>query len=147
MFVRNMVNMIAQRVTEYRHIINQDASIEHTLVHLCRLNPSACFRKPVLDPLEQIEDKNSNADLRYIVIDGLDECIPLNTRREIDIPTLIREHVGSLPSSLKLIMTSRPMSRVLKLSSRIATVDINPADPRNIDDIDSYVARRVYLKY
>ena len=147
LFVRNMVNMIAQRVTEYRHITTQDISIEHTLVHLCPLNPSACFRKAVLDPLEQIEDKNSNTDLRYIVIDALDECIPLNTRREIDILTLIREHVGSLPSSVKLIMTSRPMSRILKLSSRIATVDINPADPRNIDDIDSYVARRVYLKY
>ena len=142
-----MVNMIAQQVTKYRHITTQDSSIEHTLVHLCPLNPSACFRKAVLDPLEQIEDKNSDTDLRYIVIDALDECILLNTRREIDILTLIREHVGSLPSSVKLIMTSRPMSRILKLSSRIATVDINPADPRNIDDIDSYVARRVYLKY
>ena len=147
MFVRNMVIMIGERVAEYRHITTKDISIEHTLVRLCPLNPSACFRKAVLDPLEQIEDKNSNGDLRYIVIDGLDECIPLNTRREIDILTLIREHVGSLPSSVKLIMTSRPMSRILKLSSRITTVDINPADPRNIDDIDSYVARRVYLKY
>ena len=144
-FIRNLFHMIARRVSKYREVVTMNRSLRKILDHLCPLKPSACFRKVILDPLKQIEGQDLT--VRYIVIDAMDECMPSDTQTSSDILTLIRENMHSLPRSVKILLTSRPMRRISNLKQFFTIVDIDPADPKNIDDIDSYIARRVYFEY
>ena len=147
-FVRNIASWLSRRDKAYRKFIETNVQIRDDLVNLCPLKPSACFRKVVMEPLRQLEEtQRKTGNLRFILIDGLDECLPLETQGEIDILTLLREQLTYLPNSVKFIITSRPMKMLSAKSGHFAKREINATDPNNINDIDSYITRRIYEKY
>ena len=141
-FVRNLARMIASRVVEYERLLREDDSnIKRTLDKLCDHDTSSCFLESIIQPLKEIFGPDFK-EYRYLILDGLDECFPVETSRSSAIMALLNDILHEFPKWLKLLLTSRTLPVEQQLSSRhISKFDLQPNDSRTLQDIDSYLTK------
>ena len=138
-FVRNLVDLMARRVPEYGMLVSNRSFILDVLERSCLRDPYDCFEHAVVAPLRQL--KNELRD-HFIVIDALDECSSYDGGTAI--PQFIQEAFSRLPKWVRLVMTSRNDSTVLKHFTNIPKVYLSPKDIRNLQDIEIFIATKLF---
>ena len=141
-FVRNLADMIARRLPEYGYIVADNSQVQRSLNNDCVTNKDfvRCFQEAILKPLELL--KNKPKENWYVVIDALDECVTQSeTARNI---VHLLDKKLRFPSWLKLVMTSRKETSSSMNSNNFIKLKINPADTRNIQDIETFLAARLF---
>lgn len=138
-FVRNLVDLMARRVPEYGMLVSNSSFILDILERSCLRDPYDCFEQAVVTPLRQLKH-----ELReyFVVIDALDECSSYDGGTAI--AQFIEETFSRLPKWLKLVMTSRNDSTVLKHFTDISKVYLSPTDVRNLQDIEIFIATKLF---
>lgn len=137
--VRNLVHMMARRVPEYGMLISNSSFILEILQRSCLRDPHDCFEQAVVAPLRQLKN-----ELRYyfIVIDALDECSTYDSGTAI--AQFIEETFSRLPKWIRIVMTSRNDSTVLRHFTKIPKVYLSPTDVRNLQDIEIFIANKLF---
>ena len=98
-------------------------------------NIAELFSLLVLEPLGRIRHKNFSNTV--VVLDALDEC---ELGSQMDVLKLIVREFVKLPNWLSVIATTRPNKKVLnKLKAIHHRLDLDPNDPRNLQDIATYL--------
>ena len=141
-FVRNLADMIARRLPEYGYIVADNSQVQRSLNNDCVTNKDfvRCFQEAILKPLELL--KNKPKENWYVVIDALDECVTQSeTARNI---VHLLDKKLRFPSWLKLVMTSRKETSSSMNSNNFIKLKINPDDTRNIQDIETFLAAKLF---
>ena len=138
-FVRNLVDLMARRVPEYGMLVSNSSFILSVLERSCLRDPFECFEQAVMAPLLQLKGE---PQFYFIVIDALDEC--LSDSGGTTIVQFIRETSSKLPKWIKLIMTSRNDSNVLRHFSHVPKVYMSSTDARNLQDIEIFITTKLF---
>ncbi|XP_032218245.2 uncharacterized protein LOC116601501 [Nematostella vectensis] len=138
--VRNLAAMIASRIQEYSDLISRDPFIQKTL-DTCEHDSPGCFDTAVLTPLRHLKD--SPPKEMFLIVDALDECVTSNAKQN-DIADLFSKKMDRIPFWVKVIFTSQNVPMVLQEFSQLPIIEIKKDDPRNLRDIEEYVARTLY---
>ena len=142
-FVRNIANMIASKIPEYRDLIMSDGFLRRVLHKNCPHDPVGCFDQGIVTPLKRLRIKPTRP--WYIVIDALDEClVGKDSNQDESVVSLLKFKMKRFPKWLKLILTSRNVTSILKNLERIEILSLRSDDPRNLKDIDDFVTRKIY---
>ncbi|KAJ7370914.1 hypothetical protein OS493_028988 [Desmophyllum pertusum] len=120
-------------------LVSNSSFILNVLERSCLRDPYECFEQAVVAPLRQLKN-----DLQYyfIIIDALDEC-SLDDGG-IAIVQFIEETFKRLPKWIRLVMTSRNDSNVLKRFSNIPKMHLSSTDERNLQDIEIFIATKLF---
>ena len=138
-FVRNLVDQIAGRMPDYSEYILQDELIRWELDHHCHEDATGCFVNSILGPLRVLQSPN---ELKYIVVDGLDQCFEGDKKSEII--EILKNKILQFPKWLKVILTSRNTSMVTKTIPQVVKrMPLYANDERNIKDIHLYMSRLI----
>ena len=138
-FVRNLVDLMARRVPEYGMLISNSSLILSVLEGSCLRDPFECFEQALMAPLLQLKGE---PQFYFIVIDALDECSSDNGGTSI--VQFIRETSSKLPKWIKLVMTSRNDSNVLRHFSHVRKVYMSSTDARNLQDIEIFITTKLF---
>ena len=137
-FVRNLANMVAWKIKEYREHIRTNSFVRRVLYIECPKDPEWCFDQGILSPLKSLSLQPGSP--WYIIIDALDEC----SDDKADILNILRLKVGRLPKWMKLIISSRNVSSITTNLHKLQKVELRSDDKRNIQDIDNYLSLKVF---
>ena len=138
-FVRNLVDLMARRVPEYGMLVSNSSFILSFLERSCLRDPFECFEQAVMAPLLQLKGEPQTY---FIVIDALDECS--SDSGGTSVVQFIRETSSKLPKWIKLVMTSRNDSNVLKHFSHFPKVYLSSKDARNLQDIEVFITAKLF---
>lgn len=139
-FVKSIATMLASQIPEYSTAIERGNPLE--FLHNADADPQSAFEHGILNPLVGIKPPPGPA--RYILIDALDEAlVGPNETDSSTILDLIRKRTEQFPKWLRLVATTRHDRDVLDRFKGINTSSINSQDPRNLRDIEEYVAKRL----
>ena len=138
-FVRNLVDLMARRVPEYGMLVSNSSFILSVLERSCLRDPFECFEQAVMAPLLQLKGE---AQIYFIVIDALDECS--SDSGGTSVVQFIRETSSKLPKWIRLVMTSRNDSNVLKHFSHFPKVYLSSTDARNLQDIEVFITAKLF---
>ena len=141
-FVRNLADMIARRLPEYGYVVADNSQVQRSLNNDCVTNKDfvRCFQEAILKPLELL--KNKPKENWYVVIDALDECVTQSETAPSVVYLLCKKL--RFPSWLKLVMTSRNETSFSMNSNNFIKLKINPEDTRNIKDIETFLAAKLF---
>ena len=141
-FVRNLADMIARRLPEYGYMVADNSRVQRSLNNDCVTNQDfvRCFQEAILTPLGLL--KNKPKENWYVVIDALDECVTQSETAR-SIVCLLNKRLR-FPSWLKLVMTSRNETSFSINSNHFIKLKINPEDTRNIQDIKTFLAAKLF---
>ena len=141
-FVRNLAEMIARRLPEYGYLVSNNSYIRRSLKEDCihYQDPVGCFQVAVLSPLRSLTNK-PRANW-FVVLDALDECITQGETGH-SIVYLLNNKIHLFPPWFKVIVTLRNESEAFLRSSKVKTIVIDPEDSRNLEDLDTFVKRRL----
>ena len=137
--VRNLVHMMARRVTEYGMLISNQSFILEILQRSCLRDPYDCFEQAVVAPLRQLKNE---LQYHFIVIDALDECSTYDGGTAI--AQFIEETFNRLPKCIRVVMTSRNDSNVLRHFKKIPKLYLSATDVRNLQDIEIFIANKLF---
>ena len=141
-FVKNLVQLIAKKVPEYREIVNKNQLVQDILKSNCNDNPVECFQTAIVEPLQNFD--RAGGKISFILIDALDECLEKEESHQSIIVNILYKKVPDLPNWVKLIVTSRnqPMttSKILK-NVRLSNLTIGVDNKRNEEDLHLYANR------
>ena len=137
-FVRNLVDLMARRVPEYGMLVSNSLFILSVLKS-CSGDPLECFEQAVMAPLLQLKGEPQTY---FIVIDALDECS--SDSGGTSVVQFIRETSSKLPKWIRLVMTSRNDSNVLKHFSHFPKVYLSSKDARNLQDIEVFITAKLF---
>ena len=137
-FVRNLANMIALRIEEYRENILSTSFANKVLRYDCPGDPEWCFQEGIITPLVKLRRQPKQP--WYVVIDALDEC----AEAKAEIVNMLKSKVRRFPMWLKLIITTRNMSTITKSFEGLRRLELWQDDLRNVQDIDTYTMDRIY---
>ena len=137
-FVRNLVDLIARRVPEYGMLIYNSSFIPRILHRSCLRDHYDCFEQAIAIPLRKI---NNELQHQFIIIDALDECSSDNAGTPL--VQFIKDTYNRLPKWIRLIMTSRNDSTVLKHFSSFPKMYLSSSDARNVQDIEVFIATKL----
>ena len=134
--------MIARRLPEYGYIVTDNSQVQRSLNNHCVSNKDfvRCFKEAILKPLELL--KNKPKENWYIVIDALDECVTQSETAHSIVHLLDKKL--RFPSWLKLVITSRNETSSSMNSNNFRKLKINPDDTRNIQDIETFLAAKLF---
>ena len=138
-FVRNLVDLMARRVPEYGMLVSNSSFILSVLERSCLRDPFECFEQAVMAPLLQLKGE---PQMYFIVIDALDECS--SDTGGTSVVQFIRETSSKLPKWIRLVMTSRNDSNVLKHFSNFPKVYLSSTDARNLQDIEVFITAKLF---
>ena len=138
-FVRNLVDLMARRVPEYGMLVSNSSFILSFLERSCLRDPFECFEQAVMAPLLQLKGE---PQIYFIVIDALDECS--SDSGGTSVVQFIRETSSKLPKWIRLVMTSRNDSNVLKHFSHFPKVYLSSKDARNLQDIEVFITAKLF---
>ena len=138
-FVRNLVDLMARRVPEYGMLVSNSSFILSFLERSCLRDPFECFEQAVMAPLLQLKGE---PQIYFIVIDALDECS--SDSGGTSVVQFIRETSSKLPEWIRLVMTSRNDSNVLKHFSHFPKVYLSSTDARNLQDIEVFITAKLF---
>ena len=137
-FVRNLVDLMARRVPEYGMLVSNSLLILSVLKS-CSGDPLECFEQAVMAPLLQLKGEPQTY---FIIIDALDECS--SDSGGTSVVQFIRETSSKLPKWIRLVMTSRNDSNVLKHFSHFPKVYLSSTDARNLQDIEVFITAKLF---
>ena len=137
-FVRNLVDLMARRVPEYGMLVSNSLLILSVLKS-CSGDPLECFEQAVMAPLLQLKGEPQTY---FIVIDALDECS--SESGGTSVVQFIIETSSKLPKWIRLVMTSRNDSNVLKHFSHFPKVYLSSKDARNLQDIEVFITAKLF---
>ena len=146
-FVKNLVDMIASKIPKFTEIISSSPVIQRVLREDCSRDPHGCFEQAIVAPLKQLKAQDLERKLYFIVIDAIDECASGgggSVAITSSIVELVRHKMPRLPSWLKLIITSRNDSNILKHFLKSVTVDLYPSHSNNMGDIKLFITTTLY---
>jgi len=146
-FVKNLVDMIARRIPRFMEIISSSSVIQRVLQEDCSRDPHGCFEQAIVSPLKQLRAQSLERNLFFIVVDAIDECTSSDSGSiaiTSSISELIRHKMVRLPSWLKLIITSRNDSKILKYFPKSLKVELFPSHASNMDDIELFITKTLY---
>ena len=138
-FVRNLVDLIARRIPEYGMLIHNSSFIPRILQRSCLRDPYDCFEQAVAIPLRQLQNE---FQYYFIIIDALDECS--SDDGGTSIVQFIKDNYNMLPIWLRLVLTSRNDSTVLKHFSSFPKLHLSSTDGRNLQDIELFIATKLF---
>ena len=138
-FVRNLVDLMARRVPEYGMLVSNSSFILSVLERSCSRDPFECFEQAVMAPLLQLKGE---PQIYFIVIDALDECS--SESGGTSVVQFIIETSSKLPKWIRLVMTSRNDSNVLKHFSHFPKVYLSSTDARNLQDIEVFITAKLF---
>ena len=107
-------------------LVYNSSFIPGILQQSCLRDPYECFEQAIVVPLRQL---NNEVQYHFIVIDAVDECSCDNGGTPM--VQFIQENFKKLPKWIRLVMTSRNDSTVLKHFSSIPKLHLSTTDPRN----------------
>ena len=139
-FVRNLADMIARRLPEYGYMVADNSRVQRSLNNDC-VTIQDCvrrFQEAILTPLGLL--KNKPQENWYVVIDALEDC---QSETTLSFVNLLDKKLR-FPSWLKLVMTSRNETSFSINSSNFIKLKINPEDTRNIQDIETFLAAKLF---
>ena len=138
-FVRNLVDLIARRVPEYGMLVHNSSFIPRILQRSCLRDPYDCFEQVIAIPLRQLNNERRHY---FIIIDALDEC----SHDTVGTPMVqfIQHNLQKFPNWIRLVMTTRNDSTVLKHFSNIPKLHLSSADPRNMQDVEIFIATKLF---
>ena len=137
-FVRNLANMVAWKIKEYREHILTNSFVRRVLYIECPKDPEWCFDQGILGPLKKLSLQPGSP--WYIIIDALDEC----SHDKGDILNILKLKAGRLPKWMKLIISSRNVSSITTNLHKLQRIELRSDDKRNIQDIDNYLSLKVF---
>ena len=141
-FVRNLADIIARRLPEYGYMVVDNSQVRRSLNNDCVTSKDfvRCFQEAILKPLELLNYKPK--ENWYVVIDALDECVTQSETARSVVYLLCKKL--RFPSWLKLVMTSRNETSFPMNSNNFIKLKINPEDTRNIQDIETFLAAKLF---
>ena len=137
-FVRNLANMIAWKIDQYREIILKNSFYRRVLYKDCPQYPEWCFEQGILTPLKKFHPKPTVP--WYIVIDALDECFS----DKAEVVNILKSKVSRFPQWLKLIVTSRNVNSIIAGLDDLQRIELRLHDKRNLEDIDTYITMKLF---
>ena len=137
-FVRNLANMVAWKIKEYREHIRTNSFVRRVLYIECPKDPEWCFDQGILRPLKKLSLQPRSP--WYIIIDALDECLD----DKGDILNMLKLKVGRLPKWMKVIISSRNVSSITTNLHKLQRVELRSDDKRNVQDIENYLSLKVF---
>ena len=137
-FIRNLANMVAWKIKEYRELILTNRFVRRVLYIECPRDPEWCFDQGILSPLKKLRLQPGSP--WYIIIDALDEC----SDGKAEILNILKLKAGRLPKWMKLIISSRNVSSITTNLHKLQRVELRSDDKRNIQDIDNYLSLKVF---
>ena len=141
-FVRNLVDQIASSIPEYSDHISNNKQIQRQLNDRCESDHIGCFHSTIVGPLTEL--KNQPDSLKYLIIDGLDECIEKDGTTS-EIIEIVSNKISFFPEWLKIILSSRNWTAVThQIPRSVRRIALDPADERNLEDIHSYITHFLF---
>ena len=137
-FVRNLANMIARKISEYRQRVLDDQFARRVLYKDCSQDPEWCFEYAILRPLKEIRPQPR--DSWYILIDALNECF----NEKADIVNILKTKARRLPKWLKLIVSSRNESTIVAGLEGLQRIELRSDSKENLEDINTYLTLKVF---
>jgi len=139
-FVQSLAAMIGSRLPAYADMLETDELQEELSDARCNEDPASAFESDILARLEGLA--TPEAGVRYILIDALDEALTLSDRGSTIVDLLARR-LDRLPGWLRIVATTRKEPQVLRKLSTLQAETIDASDPRNLEDINDYIASRL----
>jgi len=135
-FVRSLAAMIASKLPAYAERLSTP-----TIEENFGKDPVSAFEGAILTPLESLHAPGDG--VRYLLIDALDEA--LAHPESLNIVTVLAAGFNRLPGWLRLVATTRNEAGVLRRGelSGLRAWEIDAQDPRNLDDIERFLAHRI----
>ena len=137
-FVRNLANMIAWKLGEYRQRILTDSFVRRVLKQECSEDPEWCFEHAIVRPLKEFRPQPKAP--WYIVVDALDECFS----DKADVVNILKSKARRLPWWLKLIVSSRNMKSIVTGLEGFHRLELRSDSKENREDIDTYLTLKVF---
>ena len=137
-FVRNVANMIATKISEYRQRILADSFVQRVLYKDCSQDPEWCFEYAILRPLKDIRPQPR--DSWYILVDALDECF----NEKAGIVNILKTKARVMPKWLKVIASSRNESTIVAGLEGLQRIELRSDSMENREDIDTYLTLKVF---
>ena len=138
-FIRSLAAQIASQLEGYAASLD-DPKVEAALGEArCQEDPYSAFEEGILGPLHALHAPPGGA--RYILIDALDEALALHEGPSL--VALLAARLDRLPGWLRVVATARKDPEVLRQLSGLRAEEIRAEDPRNLDDIERFLAHRL----
>ncbi|XP_062588236.1 ankyrin repeat domain-containing protein 50-like [Saccostrea cucullata] len=139
LFVRNLAGGIAQKLPEFGNIIQFDKmAIEYLFTNKCTEDPKGCFDFAILSPLQKVQ---SAPEKLIIIVDALDEC---SESGYDSIFSLLHEKVPRFPAYIKLLFTSRNISRIRdNLPPGMIIYTNEHLKENNVEDVKRFIKNRL----
>ena len=136
-FVRSLAAMLAENLPDYKERLQEDDDLLNVLKEKADSLPGTAFNRAILKPLHSVRKPRKNKR-KCIVIDAINEA-------EEDLLDLLKEdRLCHLPDWIDVVLTSTPMSRLLKSQfSGIRRLDLGEATAENRLDIQAFLKQRV----
>lgn len=137
-FVRSLAAMLAENLPDYKERLQENDDLLNVLSkEKADSLPGTAFNRAILNPLHSLRRPRKNKR-KCIVIDALNEA-------EEDLLDLLKEdRLCQLPDWIDVVLTSTPMSRLLKSQfSGIKTLDLGEATAENRLDIQAFLKQRI----
>lgn len=111
-------------------------------VQIGNLSARVSFDRLVRQPLEQV-CASKNIEPIIILVDALDEALTFHPDENIvSLLSQVLRHPSTLPSQVRILLTSRPDPRVLDITGP-ASLTLGTDAPEEEEDVESYVQKRL----
>ena len=137
-FVRSLASMIASALPGYAAKLAEPAVNDALKEEKCISDPGTGFEHGILSPLESLPAPDEG--VRYVLVDALDEALKTKGTTIVDV---LAPRLRRLPAWLRVVATTRRDPSVLRELSGLRAQQLDASDPRNLSDIDRYIAKRI----
>jgi WD40 repeat protein/uncharacterized Zn finger protein (UPF0148 family) len=138
-FIRSLAAQIASQVEGYAALLD-DPKVEAALGEArCADDPFSAFEEGILGPLHTLHAPPGSAC--YILVDAFDEA--LAHREGPSLVDLLAARLDPLPGWPRVGTTTRKDPEILRQLGGLRAEEIVADDPRNLDDIERFLAHRL----
>ena len=143
-FVSYLAMRLRLNNREYANFLkyNMSKDTKEKIENICKEDAMRCFDSFIRYPLSQIQQKSGNKNI--FVIDALDECKWTGFRFESDmsVSDLLTKRYREFSKSIKLFITSRNETSVLRRFSAMETLNVYTDNPGNKKDMHDLIRTR-----
>jgi WD40 repeat protein len=139
-FVRSVTAMIASQLDEYARLLDDGPAASALAEASCERDAASAFEEGTLAPLHRIHTPPGG--IRYILIDALDEALTVRERLSL-VDLLSPSRLERLPAWLRVVATTRKEPDILDDLRGLRAEEILAHDPRNLDDVERFLALRL----
>lgn len=138
-FVQSVAAMIASRFPAYAEQLEVPSVKEALDDKRCEADAGGAFLEGIIQPLQKLPAPDEG--VRYILVDALDEALShAGTTTIVDI---LANRLDRLPAWLRIVATTRNEPAVVQMLSGLRAKSIHASDPRNMEDLASYIRQRL----